>query len=215
MFRKPSTRLPCWERIAATARRCSTPTHLCKCGQVSGTTHGNATRPSWLDCIKLFTRVGPKLRRLGMLVLWGFGPCSRASANQKRDWHRSLDTAGTEGTARCGDCESGLPCDTDRCSAHDSTAVSRKSHVLVAQARWRRETHRASIFVACPLEHLPCRCCPCLGCGQRAVLGLCGQRVQCFGVRNPLEITAGSGGHRASPRHQCAGIFSSSMTLPM
>ena len=34
------------------------------------------------------------------------GPCSRAAAQQKRDWHKALDAAGTQGTARCGDCES-------------------------------------------------------------------------------------------------------------
>ena len=54
--------------------------------------------------------------------------------------------------------------------------------------------HHASVFAACPVEQLPCRCDPCLGCGQSAILGLCGQRVQCLAARNPQETSARGGG---------------------
>ena len=155
--------------------------------QLIGPKFGNAARPSYLVCIKPFTRVGPKPRRLIMLDLpspMGLWP---VQSREKRNWHRSLDTTGTGGTARCGDCESGLRCETDRCLAHHSAAVSHEPYMSVAQAGWRRETHRASVPAACSVEQLPCRCNPCLGCCQSAVLGLCGQRVQCLAARNPQE----------------------------
>ena len=50
--------------------------------------------------IKPLHRVGPKPRKLSMLEFptpMGSGPCSRAAAKQKRECHRPLDTAGTEG----------------------------------------------------------------------------------------------------------------------
>ena len=49
-----------------------------------------------------------------------------------------------------------LTCETDRRSAHHSAAVSHKSQMFVAQGRWRRQTHRASVLAACLVEKLPC-----------------------------------------------------------
>ena len=64
--------------------------------------------------------------------------------------------------------------------------------MFAAQAWWRRETHPASVFAACPVEQLPRRCDPCLGRSQGAFLD---QGLQRLAVRNPQETSARSGGH--------------------
>ena len=149
-LRKPSTRRPWWEGIAAMAWHCSTPMHRCKCGQTFETEFGNARKLSYRACVKPSTRVGPKPRRLSMLDLpspMGLWPVQSRCCKTKG----VAQTTGHHWNRRQSPIRRLRVWDRLMLDSRLFYRVSPISYA-VAQARWRRETHRASVFaVATPM----------------------------------------------------------------